>query len=323
MTLIAPIDTGAWEGSCNESMGNQMNQNVDPCASIETEQACNANSEMLKICDWRGGRCINTAKERKECRLVTVRYECDRAPGPDNPFQNNWGEPPHFTRSQLFEQATFDGGCSWNISSGKCEDFSCSSAPTEQGCTILRYPLLNRSDPDQNKNPPRHCVWKNGSALAAGGACEKEAPADFCTQAAIAPPPSPPMPQPGPPSPPMPQESPRDLCDGYDASRICLWTDPTDNGTDGKGRCVPLRCEQIKNQTICLQHQSQPESDSISCSWVPGEPDNVGGEGAGGEAGHCISFGDNCTKLETKAACGLANQTCSWNRTKGSGGDSR
>ena len=97
MTLIAPIDTGAWEGSCNSSFGKggMMNPGANPCTKLETEEQCNGDggappsaSRLNKACDWRGGRCVDTAIERKECRVARTQAECARALGPDNPFQS-------------------------------------------------------------------------------------------------------------------------------------------------------------------------------------------------------------------------------------------
>eukprot|EP01052_Picozoa_sp_SAG31_P013700 SAG31_NODE_831_length_11669_cov_3.410026_3_plen_365_part_00 len=128
MTLIAPIDTGAWEGECNSSYGGAglFQPNYNPCAKIETESQCNVwtgtsdaegnADQKLKVCDWREGRCVDTAIERKECRMATTQHDCEHAPGPDSPYEQN-GFDQHLSRAQLFAAAVFDSGCSWNATS--------------------------------------------------------------------------------------------------------------------------------------------------------------------------------------------------------------
>ena len=46
MTLIAPIDTGAWEGECNTTDRQNFEQadDVKTCAMVRNESSCNVNT---------------------------------------------------------------------------------------------------------------------------------------------------------------------------------------------------------------------------------------------------------------------------------------
>eukprot|EP01045_Picozoa_sp_COSAG04_P017681 COSAG04_NODE_1581_length_6253_cov_23.444899_3_plen_92_part_00 len=55
MTLIAPIDTGAWEGECNRTNNQQQSAPEDAkvCAVLKNQSACNADDPAHAVCDWR------------------------------------------------------------------------------------------------------------------------------------------------------------------------------------------------------------------------------------------------------------------------------
>ena len=97
-----------WEGSCNSTMGGgagMFDPRAKPCAKLtkEGKGRCNGGGEAdprAKVCDWRGGRCVDTAVERKECRLARSAADCAAAPGPDNPFEL-FGEDEHLSWAQV------------------------------------------------------------------------------------------------------------------------------------------------------------------------------------------------------------------------------
>ncbi len=323
MTIIAPIDTGAWEGECNSTGGMPgHNPATDPttCARHKTASSC--DEARKDACDWRRTPsgvlgCVNTALDRMRCSDETTEAGCRSAPGlpaPQLPFFSMHQQIP---LKKWWAHELYDGGCMWDSAQKTCHSFSCSRLQTEQACYLAAHP------PPQNNTqpplpgqpqpppppPPRHCVWNKHQ-----DACVKMTETEFCEES-VRPKPSSPLPPGVPPPPPPP---PPDVLCGQGESSLCSWI--ANSTIAGGGRCEPTHCTNLRNETECTQKN---DGFAISCAWVPSRDTlaHVDTNKAilphpSAEHGRCIVFGENCTRLPTRDACELV-ESCLWHATGG------
>lgn len=326
MTLIAPIDTGAWEGECNQSNSQGFQRATDDktCAAVTKESGCNgedqANPGKFIMCDWRktkgakggdGAHCVNSALDRLQCYHATDAASCKAAPG--LPQHNDYS--PHQSLSHLWNQELYNGGCAWDGSKSECVAFTCETLPTQAACHLAAHPPPpNCSNPaacrDQHYEMPKHCTWDNTKSV-----CAHTNPAQYC-EAQLHPdkPGGGGRPMPGPPMPPQPPPPPFELC--TEGEGLCMWEGKGGNRTATEGKCVPTHCDKIHNETVCNEKN---EGYGISCAWVNSTSEE---EGAAGDddvlllsgSGKCITFNENCSLLPTEASCNHMH-ACAWNHT--------
>lgn len=253
------------------------------------------------------------------CSDVTTEAECRSAPGlpaPQMPFPFSHQHTP---LKKWWAHELYDGGCVWEPAEQTCHSFSCGRLHTEQECRLAAHPLppnntqppVPGQQPPPPPPPPRHCVWNKQQA-----ACVKMTESEYCEES-VRPDPSPPPPPGAPPPPPLP---PPDLLCGQGETSLCSWI-ANSTAADG-GRCAPTHCTNLRNETECKEKN---DGFAISCAWVPSThalSSHLGPEGddaiarSSGEQGHCIVFGENCTKLPNRAACELVD-SCLWHATGG------
>jgi hypothetical protein len=162
MTLIAPIDTGAWEGECNTTERGQFQEpgDVKICAVVKNESSCNVNQGRYRTCDWRttvekqkGAVCVNTAIDRLECYHETTEEGCAAAPGLPKPM--NWGSG-HQPLSVWWATELYNGGCSWDSSASSCAAFTCESLSNASACHLAAHPKMpNMSHTKPNQPFPK------------------------------------------------------------------------------------------------------------------------------------------------------------------------
>lgn len=325
MTLIAPIDTGAWEGECNRSMGQGFQRATDDktCAAVTKESGCNgedqANPGKFIMCDWRkttnskGGDspvCVNSALDRQQCYHAKDAASCKIAPGLPAANDNS----PHQSLSHLWAEELRNGGCSWDKS--ECVAFTCDTLVTQAACHLAAHPPPpNCSQPgacrDQHYEMPKHCTWDKSKSV-----CAHTNPAQYC-EAQMHPDKPPGGGGIGPSPPPLgPPPPPYELC--TEGEGLCMWEGKNGNQTATQGKCIPTHCDKIKKETICSEKN---EGYGISCAWVNSTADDVFFDDDAvvldldwKAHGKCITFNENCTLLPTEESCNHMD-ACSWNHT--------
>jgi hypothetical protein len=140
MTLIAPVDTGAWDPQCNTSLQSKFNRG-GTCKVYTNSSICNDDAPQRITCDWRHGGCVDTKTDRELCKRQTSVHECKEAAGTpydDSIFSS--GKP--VTAEVWWNYLLQEHGCSW--SSGACRDFRCRSVHTTTSIFVA-FVL--------------HCIW--------------------------------------------------------------------------------------------------------------------------------------------------------------------
>eukprot|EP01048_Picozoa_sp_COSAG05_P015580 COSAG05_NODE_1891_length_3884_cov_5.929450_1_plen_729_part_00 len=345
MTLIAPIDTGAWQGECNRSMygGNtwQWAENPHFCDDVANQSTCNDGSLAHAPCDWRSvpapppppayeptswsgeiispptpPRCVNALSERQRCFNAATAEECAQAQGLQPPYT------PAKNSSDWWARILRPSGCFWRNATppstsivtatsagqnGTCEEFRCEAAATTAAAchALARHRGYSHSE---------NCKWDTTQ-----GSCVALTEADVCAKAIVPPPPPPPPPPGIPPPPPFPQQPVAQRCaDSMGEAGLCRY-DTTDHTQNSNGSCVPLICSRIADATTCLQLQNQSTQSGggggeplISCAWRP-------------SVNACVEFDGDCTKLDAAASGAASNRSaeedcvanilCEWNHT--------
>jgi hypothetical protein len=298
MTLIAPIDTGAWEGECNKSLDGGANAALhadDPglCNGFRDAAAC--DNKAPDACDWRRPaasgalRCVNSVLDRMQCAYAPTEAACAVTRGLPPPDERSLATVAP-DRSSWWKQVLYNGGCSWNPSAGRCGPFVCATQATMPACHAVNNatggippPLpcnhgISGSCGAPQTLGPRHCMWDAG-----GKRCVKATQAEYCRRTSMPPGGADPI---GPSSNGTKKPSQRSCDDGI-ASFLCRWANAS--------HCVPLVCAQITNVTKCA---GQPSTQSQLCAWLP-------------ETGRCVEYAGNCSRLPTATACGGA-KSCHW-----------
>eukprot|EP01043_Picozoa_sp_COSAG02_P031553 COSAG02_NODE_2065_length_9961_cov_37.811397_7_plen_248_part_00 len=237
-----------------------MGTDVQTCAMVKNETACNINTGRYRTCDWRttaqeqkGPVCVNSAVDRLECYHQSTEASCNAAPGLPSP--NNWGGQ-HVPLSRVWAAQLYNTGCSWESNASTCSAFTCESLTTAMACHLAANPKMPNMSNHKPGTPyphvprPKHCVWDKHKD---GGTCMKTNPSQYCEMQLH---PADPVPPHGPP---MPQPPAQELCGTGKLAESVL----------SHLRCgtLPLATPQLFPQGPLLSMLRQC---SMPCGWVGG-----------------------------------------------------
>ncbi len=315
MTLIAPVDTGAWDPQCNSTLQSKFNRGaggVDACQA-DNASTCNDNAPQRIQCDWRRNGCVDTFVDRELCPTQITEQECKVAQG--KPLDDSW-----FSNGQAITTATWWGfllhetGCLW--ASGACSDFECSALKTKRACNASSQSHFNRSNPATYEQNPHNCIWRDavpaggesqGAGLheqlhSQGGQCVALTPDMWCADAKqrreFA----------GPPVPPGASEKVK--CEALPSvlSGLCRYSTTSErvssshavdsSGVDG--RCMATQCADLTTAKDCSRYSTKKKT-AISCAWDHTKQT-------------CLEYGGNCSVLPDRSTC-VAEMGCLWSAT--------
>ena len=293
MTLIAPVDTGAWDPQCNSSLQtrfNRMRGGSGACAA-ENATTCNDDAPQRIDCDWRRGGCVDTSVDRQLCKNQDTEAQCGVAQG--KPFDDAMfmgGKP--ITVKTWWDYLLQNPGCSWI--GGTCHDFRCATMKTHRQCNASAQSHFNRSNPASYDEMSHPCFWD-------GTACAHTSPDRWCSdlrhRAEY---------MRGQPLP--PHASAKVKCETLPQffGGLCRY-DNASGDEAGGGKCVATECADLTTQAGCERYSTRHHT-VVSCAWDAAKS-------------KCIEYGGNCSALPDHSTC-VAETGCEWGASNVSHGRS-
>eukprot|EP01043_Picozoa_sp_COSAG02_P046183 COSAG02_NODE_4297_length_5538_cov_3.544402_5_plen_791_part_00 len=322
MTLIAPVDTGAWDPQCNSTLQSKFNRGaggVDVCQA-DNASTCNDDAPQRIQCDWRRNGCVDTFVDRELCPTQITEQECKVAQGKS--FDDNW-----FNNGQARTTATWWGyilretGCRWAL--GACSDFECSALKTKRACNASSRSHFNRSNPATFEEITHKCIWRDAVAAGGGsqgqqlhaqqGQCVAITPDMWCAdpkqrEEFFHVPPGALVP---------PGASEKVKCEALPNvfSGLCRYSNTntservsSSHAADSsgvEGRCMATECADLTTAEDCSRYSTK-KTTAISCAW-----DHM--------KQTCLEYGGNCNVLPDRSTC-VAEMGCLWSATNVSHG---
>eukprot|EP01052_Picozoa_sp_SAG31_P032354 SAG31_NODE_3540_length_4144_cov_2.714957_4_plen_429_part_00 len=283
MTLIAPVDTGAWDPACNTSLQSKFQREQGSC-NAANESACNDDAPQRISCDWRHGICTDATKDRQLCKHQATETTCNSATGIQRDT-DMFNSGKAITSNDWWNLLLSNSGCSWSSEAQRCTDFQCAQLTTEHACNA------SSNASSSMEGQPKKCTWTDSM-------CKQVTPDIFCNDThkwlTIG-------------GPPMPGIDPKTQCESPTPwiKGLCQFVPPSEHhrsgaNVSGGGHCVPVSCNDMTVAQQCHAH-GQSASSTFYCAW------DVNSKS-------CIEYDGNCTLLPDKNAC-KAQQGCVWGIT--------